>query len=185
MKIAGYKVTFFVCCMIALSWIAFLAPSCAGCGNRKLTRADSLYNSGEKFYNEKQYLQAFALYLKAARAGHTLAMNQVGWMYQRGEGITIDYQKAMEWYQKAASHGNSSAMTNIWWLYDKGEGVPEDNVKAVEWYNKGVAAGNTSAVYDLAWMYEYGEGVARDYPKAMAYYQQAAREESVEAMNRD
>ena len=36
-------------------------------------------------------------------------MNNLGLLYQNGQGVAKDYQKAREWYQKAADAGNAWA----------------------------------------------------------------------------
>ena len=45
-------------------------------------------------------------YEKAAATGHSIAMVNVGWIYQHGWGVPQDYAKAREWYEKAAAAGN-------------------------------------------------------------------------------
>ena len=39
-------------------------------------------------------------------------MNDLGWLYGSGRGVSLDYGKAREWYQKAAA-GNTTAMKNL------------------------------------------------------------------------
>jgi TPR repeat protein len=36
-------------------------------------------------------------------------MTNLGWLYEKGKGVTQDYSKAREWYQKAADAGNADA----------------------------------------------------------------------------
>ena len=36
-------------------------------------------------------------------AGNSAGMNNLGWLYQMGFGITQDYAKAKEWYEKACN----------------------------------------------------------------------------------
>ena len=181
MKSTGYRYNGSLRCMVAVSLTVLLLLRCTIPGKDPATIA--LYNKAKDFYEKKKYPQAFQLYKKAAEAGHPEAMNEIGWMYEKGEAVATDYTKALQWYTKAAEAGNAAAMSNIGWIYDKGEGVKEDNVKAVEWYRKAIDEGNTTARYNLAWMYENGEGVQLDYKKAMELYVKAAAEESGDAMN--
>jgi TPR repeat protein len=40
-------------------------------------------------------------------------MNNLGWMYQNGEGVAKDVDQAVSWYRKAAALGNESAKKNL------------------------------------------------------------------------
>jgi len=130
----------------------------------------------------KDYTKALEWYLKAAEAGNSTAMNNIGWMYQKVQGFPKDYTKALEWYLKAAEAGNSSAMNNIGRMYQEGEGVTKDSSKAPEWYRKAAEAGNSSAMYNLGWMYGKGQGVPKDYTKALEWYRKAAEGGDVSSM---
>ena len=52
-------------------------------------------------------------YKKAAELGNANAMNNAGYMYQEGLGVTLDYRVAKSWYEKAASHGSKEAAKNL------------------------------------------------------------------------
>jgi uncharacterized protein len=36
-------------------------------------------------------------------------MNNLGELYEKGEGVTQDYTKARQWYQRSADKGNADA----------------------------------------------------------------------------
>ena len=72
-------------------------------------------------------------------------MYSLGGMYERGEGVVKDYDKARAWYQKAADAGNADAMYYLGWMDENGEGVTEDYKKAFEWYQKSLAVGSRIA----------------------------------------
>jgi len=40
-------------------------------------------------------------------------MNNLGWLYQKGGGVTKDLTKAREWHQKGADAGSEEAGTNL------------------------------------------------------------------------
>ena len=73
---------------------------------------------------------------KAADAGNSDAMNNLGTLYAHGQGVAQDYGKAREWFQKAADAGNTTAMDNLGGLYEGGKGVAQDHAKALEWFQK-------------------------------------------------
>ncbi len=129
---------------------------------------------------EKDPGKAFDLFTKAAELGLPAAMNNIGLMFEKGNGVEQDYARAMEWYKKAAELGYPVAMYNIGWMFEKGNGVEQDFDKAVEWYEKANALEDSSKVkpkgeiriakgipYDARWQYSYIVDFYRDNVKAL------------------
>lgn len=102
------------------------------------------------------------------------AMNNIGAMYQYGDGVEQDYGKALEWYEKACNFGNASAMHNIARMHYSGEGVEQDYAKALEWYEKAADLGNDMAMNNIGYMYHFGKGVEQDYIKSLEWQEKAA-----------
>lgn len=50
-------------------------------------------------------------------------MNNLGYMYNFGDGIVKNFMIAMEWYHKAVKLGNTTAISNIAYMYEQGCGV--------------------------------------------------------------
>ena len=67
-------------------------------------------------------------------------MNSIGVMYQKGQGVPVDYREAMRWYKKAVEFGNGTAPYNIGVLYERGLGVQVDREEARRWYAKAVGS---------------------------------------------
>ena len=124
-------------------------------------------------FNEKNYQKAIELYEKAIELGNSWAMNNLGVMYDKGEGVEQDYQKAKELYEKAIKLGNSQAMNNLGIMYDKGNGVNQDYQKAIELYKKAAELDNDWGTHNLANMYRLGNGVNLDHQKAIELYEKA------------
>jgi len=57
----------------------------------------------------QDYDMARQWYQKAANAGNTDAMYNLGLLYRDGQGVAQDYDKACEWFQKAADAGDADA----------------------------------------------------------------------------
>jgi TPR repeat protein len=136
---------------------------------------------GDEYYNKKEYKQAVEWYQKGANQGYALAQANLGYMYDKGLGVTKDYAKAVEWYQKAANQGNATAQKNLGLMYENGNGVSKDYAKAVAWYQKAANQGYASAQNNLGWMYRNGYGVTKDYGKAVEWYQKAANQGNANA----
>ena len=90
-------------------------------------------------------LRAKEWYEKAAKAGESEAMTNLGYMYDQGQGVPRDYDKAKDWYEMAAAAGDAVAMRNLGILYHKGQGVLQDDHQAREWIEKAAAAGDAES----------------------------------------
>ena len=55
---------------------------------------------------------ALKWYRMAAEQGHAGAQNNLGVMYDKGEGVTQDYVQAHIWYNLAAAQGEETAREN-------------------------------------------------------------------------
>ncbi len=75
--------------------------------------AANIYREAVKYYGQKEYNKALPLFKQVAEFGNTDAQNFLGLMYQNGEGVIKDNQKAVEWYRKAAEQGNTVAQANL------------------------------------------------------------------------
>lgn len=65
---------------------------------------------------------------KLAKDGDAKAMTTLGLIYQQGEGVKQDYDRACDWYLKAIEKGDGDAYNNIGVLFRDGLGV-ESNLK--------------------------------------------------------
>ena len=80
-----------------------------------------------------------------AEQGDARAQFNLAKMYDKGEGVQQDKQKAAEWYQKAAEQGLAIAQFNLGVLYENGDGVEQNKAIAEEWYSKACAKGSEKA----------------------------------------
>lgn len=106
---------------------------------------------------------------------------KIGYLYEKGLGVSQDYQEAVKWYRKAAALGNVVAENNIGNLYIEGHGVPRDYQKAMEWLLKAASQGDTPAETNIGALYTDGRGVHQDYREAMKWFQKAAKKENAKA----
>ncbi|MBI3563316.1 MAG: sel1 repeat family protein [Gammaproteobacteria bacterium] len=116
----------------------------------------------------------FKTQLKDAQKGDSLAMYEVGRMYERGRGTEQDVNKAADWYKKASENGQYEAKARLGILYLEGNGVDRNPAKALDLLASSAEAGVATAQFYLATMYENGEGVAADDQKALNLYKAAA-----------
>jgi len=72
--------------------------------------------------------------------GYAPGCNNLGFMYQKGEGVRLDKVKAVELYTKACDRGYARGCYNLGASYESGEGVRQDKVKAVGFYKQACMA---------------------------------------------
>ena len=60
------------------------------------------------------YKRALAAYKIGAEGGNATSQNQLGFMYQNGQGIdSPDYKQALVWYEKAAAQDLPDAINSL------------------------------------------------------------------------
>ncbi len=120
------------------------------------------------------FKQALQELQQMADQGYEKAQWRLGFMYERGLGVDVDYQQARNWYGKALAQGSGEALARIGFMYERGLGVAQDYNKAAEYYLQALPAGSGFGIAQLGYLYFIGQGVDRDYDKAVAYYRMAA-----------
>jgi TPR repeat protein len=163
-----------------------VAPALAAC-NEAVSRYPNIarfrFELGRVLFSSKDYSAAREQYNRAADLGSAVAMNNTGFLYESGLGVTQDDAEAKRWYEQAAAAGNSLAMNNLGNLYLYGNGVPEDYAQARSWYEKAAATGYADAMNNLGNLYLNGSGVPKDYAQARSWYEKAAATGYADAMN--
>jgi len=81
-----------------------------------------------------------------AEQGNANAQYNLGYMYEKGEGISQDYMTAVKWYRLAAEQGDADAQSSLGWMFAYGQGVIQDNYYAYMWFNIAASSGNKDAV---------------------------------------
>ena len=66
-------------------------------------------------------------------------------MYDKGDGVQQDLNKAFQWVQKAAMQGAPEAQANLGWRYFVGRGVQEDTSAMLSWTIKAAEQGDAKA----------------------------------------
>lgn len=74
------------------------------------------YEYGNRYYDEKNYKEAFKWYQKAAEQGHVNAQCQLGLCYRYGLGVLSSNRDAIHWYRKASEKGNEEAKNALFAL---------------------------------------------------------------------
>lgn len=96
-------------------------------------QAAALTERGLEALDDDRPAAALGWFLRAARAGSTNAMNNLGYLYEKGWGAIPSAQEALRWYERAAQAGHMHAMRNAARFYEHGIGVLEDGNRAAYW----------------------------------------------------
>jgi TPR repeat protein len=137
--------------------------------------------AGLKAVERKHYATALRAFRPQADAGEPRAQNNLGFMFERGLGVTQSYVEAMNWYRKAADQGLPEAQFNVASFYHNGYGVEVNNSQAVFWLKKAAAQELTDALYLLGVHHLEGKGTRQDPIAAKSHFLRAARRAHVGA----
>ena len=149
-------------CVLALALnLGTSGPACAA------PSASALLQQGD-------HAGAAAAYAARADAGEAVAQNNLGVLYQRGQGVPPDPALARQWFERAAAQGLPGAMYNIGMLYLRGYGVPVDPALAAGWLEKAALLEEVEAQFYLGMLHYRGEGVAKDLAIAAHWFERAA-----------
>jgi len=136
----------------------------AGKGN-----SDGTKSKGRQVASPETMQRDLAEFLTRAKGGDSYAQWRLGFIYEQGLGVPVDYVESARWWRMAADQGHPGAEFSIGYCYARGEGVPRDLAEAVRWYRKSSAQGYMAAHRFLGAAYAFGSGVAKDETEAYAY----------------
>jgi TPR repeat protein len=118
-------------------------------------------------------VQAARLFRQAADQGDAGAQCNLGFCFEKGEGVPQDKAKAARLYRQAAKQGDAGAQCKLGVCYYVGEGVPRDKAQAARLFRQAADQGHTRAQSSLGICYEHGNGVRYDMGEAVALYRLA------------
>jgi TPR repeat protein len=156
---------------------------------RAITAALTLANSGDmqaafrlgRYFhmesNTPDYDRALKLYRKAADSGHAWATNNIGVMYQDGQGVEQSHENAREYFKKAAEGRNYYGYHNLAIQHFKGNGVTRDQQEGFSWLKKCMAEGIPGCYRDMYQIFHFGwYGVRPNIMDALHYLELAVKE---------
>ena len=75
----------------------------------KLNEAEGEFEEGHRLCGEQRFREAAERWGRAALLGHAIAQNNLGNVFEDGQGVAKDRAEAIRWYRLAAAQGNASA----------------------------------------------------------------------------
>ena len=149
--------------LIALLLLLAVPALCEG-----ETDWQTVVDEGWTAYKNKDYTTALNLWLTVPTEHMDgLVANNIGWMYDHGEGTAEDDAKALEWFLIGHEKGNETATRNAALMYYNAENYDE----AFKFYALcDVEDLSGSDANRIGWMYGTGNGVELDDAKALEWY---------------
>lgn len=121
-------------------------------------------NYGDYYDKKKKFKESIFWYTRITGYHTNSKMyNILGYNYQHGEGVDINYQKAFEYYSKAAEYNYRIAQFNLGELYELGLGVHQNDSEAINWYTKSALQNDKDAKNAIIRIYKEGRGKREDY----------------------
>ena len=124
-------------------------------------------------FGPETYDEAAHWFHKAADQGSSLAMVQLGQIYEKDRGEGRNIVKAAGFYLQAANQKDNSDALMLLRHAAKIRGLPVAQNYLARWFHEAADQGNTLAMVELAQMYELGFCVGQDISMAAWYYQLA------------
>ena len=143
----------------------------------------ALFELGRAYAANQQLPDAIAAYRKAADAGSTSAMVELGVMLATGNGMAKDPDQARALFERAATGGNPRGVINLTALSANG-GAPADPVQARTLLARAAGANSPEAEYQLGLMMANGSGGPKDDVGARGLFERAATQGHPGAMEK-
>ena len=132
---------------------------------------------------KKNIAKGVEYFTMAANICYEYSLIQLAKMYESGEYVIEDKEKACELYDIAAKNRNVDAMASAG-IYLCAKEDDDSVARGVGYLKMAADAGCTKVLYELARDYETGHGTEKDVIKAFELYSQAAENGNVTAMCR-
>lgn len=130
-----------------------------------------LYQLGRAELAAKHLDVAYKLFETASAAGHIRALNQLGYMAQRGLGRAQSLEDANAFFKDAADKGDSYGMLSYGRNLARGRGVKANVDAGLVYLNRAVEMGHTYAMNELGGMYLYGDPVKANPKRGIRFYE--------------
>ena len=122
----------------------------------------------------ESYHDSFKACQKAAKQGNAEAQLELGFRYQKADGVKKDSYEAFKWFRKSAEQGNRDAQTALAAAYAGGIEISQNIDEAVIWFNRAIAQNQPQAQYALGTWYFKGDYVSKNLPRAIELFQKSA-----------
>lgn len=145
--------------------------------------ADAFSYGGELYFEENppNYFQAKSWFEEAVQAGSANGSADLGWLYETGNGVNRDENRALSLFNEAAKHGSAEGMYRMGVAYHEGFGVQKDRATACQWFIRAAVSDHPDAEEQAGFCYYNGTGVEQNHETAFQWFARAGQAGLVEA----
>ena len=139
-------------------------------------KSSILNKRGCDAYQARNYVSALDAFTEASERGNSVALRNIGVLYEQGQGVMRNIVTAQEYYQKAleAKYDAKKDIDRIKAILDGRNNYEHGNFTAAKAdYEKAKNAGSAEASRHLGVLYQQGKGVEQNFIEAAKYYLQA------------
>jgi TPR repeat protein len=151
-------------------------PSCEKAVQQYPNDARLNFQLGRAYHKAENRAAALRQLQKSAEQDYAPAVNDLGFFYVTGVGVSKDDTQAVALFRKAAAKGYAPAQSNLGLMYQHGKGVAKDPQEALKWYRLAAEQKYVLAQLNLGSLYFAGEGIPKDLPQAASWYRLAAEQ---------
>jgi TPR repeat protein len=112
----------------------------------------------------------------SADEGYVPAMLNLGYLYEAGKVVRLNYTEAYNWFKQAADLGVVEAQLQLGGCYEYGLGVTPDLSMAARYYRLSAGQTNFVAMKSLGYLLENGYGIEKNEDAARHWFLRAATE---------
>ncbi len=143
-----------------------------------------LKDKTKSFEYYQKALQGFLQIEPLAKKIKPYLQYQIGMMYFKGLGVSINHQKAVECFEKSAKLGNQYAKRLLALEYISGENIAKDSQNGISLLTECANSGDAFSCCKLGCLYLLGiEGIEKDKEKAVEWLNKSAEQGSEYARN--
>ena len=152
--------------LIKLFFLIFIISSSTAFASSDLRAYEAIEN--------KDYKKALFYLSYDANLGDDRAQYNLGIMYKKGLGVSINNNEAFGWFFLSAEQGNILANYALGNSYNKGEGVKKNYPLAYKAFKYASLREHPLSKINLGAMYFFGNGIQKDYSKAYLWWRLSA-----------
>ena len=142
------------------------------------------YLESKNAFMRHEYREAYEQCIYAANIGNPECLNAIGYLYQKGLGVSANPDEANRFFTLAAEKNNPGAQYNLAMLLQSG-GQPSagELERSAKWLLKSAEQKNVNAQVNLGTLYSQGRGVEANPSKAVYWWKKAADQGNAMAQN--
>jgi len=116
----------------------------------------------------QDHTKALELFHRSGDIGYAESYNNIGYAYERGDGVEVDKKKTMHYWELGAMGGDTTARHNLGAINRMAGNVD----RALKHYMIAVRGGYSESLKSINHLYTCGHATKDDYTKALQSYQE-------------